>query len=220
MERKTNLTTMNLMDPRKHSAISAIIQTVLVSSDQNAPSIPLNNAADPALRMPVIGLGTGGYSAAKSIYAHPEHWNASEGFMNTIQWFKAGGVRWDTALAYQSQPGVAQGLLNVTNNWTTTARSEVFITSKVGMGAYTMGYNDTIKEVEDTLELFGTEYIDLILIHWPSNNSTSTYSSSDPYCNASPSNKQYSPSLCRQSTWKALEFVFKAGFSIKSKHIF
>merc|ERR1712228_545954 len=56
-----------------------------------------------------------------------------------------------------------------------------------------------------------TSYIDLILIHWPSANNTETYSSSDPYCNANPNNKEYSPSLCRQSTWKALEFIFNEG---------
>ena len=35
------------------------------------PSIPLNNAADPSLRMPVVGLGTFGYAPYGG---DPENW--------------------------------------------------------------------------------------------------------------------------------------------------
>ncbi len=41
---------------------------------QEPGSVLLKNAAYPNVKMPVIGLGTGGYSAAKSKEAHPEHW--------------------------------------------------------------------------------------------------------------------------------------------------
>ena len=109
--------------------------------------------------------------------------------------------------------GVAMGLLNVTNNWTTTPRSEIYITSKVG-GYYNsmglMGYNDTIND----------SYIDLILIHWPSSNASQSYSAIDPYYNSTPTNKQYSAILCIHSTWKALELIYNEFVSnFEEKHL-
>ena len=177
---------------------------LFVGCKSKGPCVPLQNAADPTLCVPVIGLGTGGYNAARSPEAKPEHWNVSEGFENTLKWFSIGGVRWDTSNSYESQPGVAAGLLNVTNSWTTTNRSEIFITSKVGPWEK-LGYNETLKQIDDTLELFQTDYIDLLLIHWPSN--TSSPDTTDKYCNSS--NVEYSPSKCRQSTWRAMEKRYK-----------
>ena len=164
----------------------------------HVPSIRLYNAADPDLRMPVIGLGTGGYPSAKSPMASPEHWDEAAGFENTLKWFNIGGARWDSAFLYESRGGVAAGLLNVTNNWTTTKREDIFITDKVGAFGNNMGYDNVLAQLNDTLKLFNTEYVDLLLIHWPS-------------CNANPTNPEYSASECRQSTWRALESAFRSG---------
>eukprot|EP01083_Nonionella_stella_P036886 100625_1 len=171
------------------------------------PTVPLYNAAEPNTFMPLVGLGTGGYkaSAARSPQATPEHWNATEGFINTLKWFSLNGTSWDTALNYQSLPGVAQGLLNATNHWTTTDRKDVWITSKIGLGG-PMGYKDTLKEFEQLITLFNTSYIDLILIHWPSDNRSTSWKSTDVYCNAT--NDLYDPTTCRQHTWKAMEWIF------------
>eukprot|EP01084_Bolivina_argentea_P257455 433761_1 len=179
---------------------------LIVLAFAKAPCVPLYNAADPTLCMPVIGLGTGGYNTARSAEATPEHWNISEGFENTLKWFNIGGIRWDTSNSYESQPGVAQGLLNVTNSWTTTNRSEIFLTSKVGPWRL-LGYNETLQQIDDTLKLFETHYIDLLLFHWPAN--TSSTDTTDVYCNSS--NIQYSASKCRQSTWMAIEKRYKEG---------
>ena len=186
---------MSLLPPLL--VIVAVVEVIA-----KVPCVPLYNAADPSICIPVIGLGTGGYNAAKSSEAKPEHWNVSEGFQNTLKWFNIGGIRWDTSNSYESQPGVAVGLINVTNNWTTTKRSEIFITSKIGP-TQMLGYNETLQQIDDTLKLFNTDYIDLLLFHWPSN--TSSVSTTDKYCNSSISNKEYSASKCRQSTWKAME---------------
>lgn len=175
------------------------------------PSVQLQNAADSTLWMPVIGLGTGGYAAAKSPSASPEHWNVSEGFDNTLKWFSIGGVRWDTSNSYESHPGVAAGILNVTDNWTTTKREDIFITSKIGPSGHNLGYNETLSQIDDILNEFNTHYVDLLLIHWPSWNSTATYKSSDPYCHTDPQNERYSASKCRQSTWKAMELALQRG---------
>ena len=176
------------------------------------PSIELCNAADPKLRMPVIGLGTGGYAAAKSSDATPEHWNASEGFDNSIKWFNIGGRRWDSATSYESASGVAAALLNVTNHWTTTKRDEIFITSKIGPpGHFNLGHDDALAQLDTVLEMFHTEYVDLLLVHWPSWNTTDSYDSMDPFCNAAPTNDKYDATKCRQSTWRGMESAFKRG---------
>ena len=141
--------------------IASILIVLCSSQGDKIPAIPLYNAADATLRMPVVGLGTGGYSAAKSPQATPEHWNVSEGFINTLKWFSLKGVRWDTSDTYESQPGVAMGLLNATNNWTTTKRQNIFITTKIGPSQL-LGYNDTLEQVEKFLQLFNTTYADLV----------------------------------------------------------
>ena len=177
----------------------------------HVPSIRLYNAADPDLRMPVIGLGTGGYPSAKSPMASPEHWDEAAGFENTLKWFNIGGARWDSAFLYESRGGVAAALLNVTNDWTTTKREDIFITDKVGAFHNNMGFEDVLAQLNDTLELFNTEYVDLLLIHWPSWNGRNSIRSTDPFCNTNQNNPEYSASKCRQSTWRAMESAFKSG---------
>ena len=179
---------------------AAIASTMLAAVTAEIPFVQLHNAASESSRMEVVGLGTGGYSAGKSPEARPEHWNISEGHINSMKWFSLGGRRFDSALGYQSAPGVAAGILNSTDNWTSTPRSEVFITYKVGP-PHPLGYKDAKQQIDDGLKLFNTNYFDLILIHWPSDNSSAAATSTDVHCNTK---MQYSASLCRQSTWKAL----------------
>eukprot|EP01084_Bolivina_argentea_P257459 433766_1 len=187
---------------------------ICLAQGNKVPAIQLHNAADPTLRMPVVGLGTGGYASAKSSQATPEHWNASEGFINTLKWFSLGGIRYDSSLSYPSAPGVAAGLINVTNNYTTTPRKDIFITSKICGSGEPLGYNEAIEQHSKILKMFNTSYVDLLLIHWPTctsencNKTTSTKSTTK-YCNAS--NHAYNSSACRQSTWKAMEYIFNNG---------
>lgn len=72
-----------------------------------------------------------------------------------------------------------------------------------------LGYNDTIAQWKEIVDTFQTDYVDLLLIHWPFDNSTHSYQANDPYCNAS--NSMYDPAKCRQDTWKAYEFIFRNG---------
>jgi len=179
---------------------------------QRIPSIKLHNAADTELRMPVIGLGTGGYASAKSPQATPEYWNASAGFENSFKWFNVGGRRWDSASSYESRFGVAEALLNITDHWSTIKRDEIFLTSKIGPpGDHNLGYNDALSQLNDFMIMFDTDHVDLLLMHWPSWNTSDSYNSSDPFCNAQPSNKQYDATKCRQSTWRAMETAYQRG---------
>lgn len=88
----------------------------------------------------------------------------------------------DTAAAYKNEKEIGQAIKE-----SNIPREEIFITSKVWKDS--MGYENTIKSFNKTLEDLGLEYIDLFLIHWPSN--------SDKEINI--------------ETWKALEELYKGG---------
>ena len=192
------------------SYILAMISLSTIISAE-VPSVELNNAADADLRMPAVGLGTFGYSHG----GDPEVWNYTTGFNTALQWFNLGGKRWDSAHSYKSVQGVADGLLNVTNSWSTTPRSDIFITQKIGGGGNTLGYNSTLQQFEELLLMFNTTYFDLLLIHWPSlpDNRTSN-DSSDSVCNSADS-RRYNPTLCRQITWKAMEQIYN-GYKLET----
>lgn len=66
----------------------------------------------------------------------------------------------DTATMYNNEKEVGQGIRE-----SGIPRSELFITTKL-RGA-DRGYESTLKAFENSLELLGTDYIDLYLIHWP-----------------------------------------------------
>ena len=66
----------------------------------------------------------------------------------------------DTAFAYGNETGVGEGLRR-----SGVAREEIFLTSKHWVTE--RGYEKTIKAVETSLRLLGTDYLDLYLIHWP-----------------------------------------------------
>ena len=173
------------------------------------PSVPLYNAAVEGTEMPVIGLGTGSYcGSGNSNISHPECWNISSASQATIDWFNLGGRRFDNADSYNAWQGVAAGLLQLSSNWTKVNRSEIFLVSKTGPWKL-MGYQDTIDQWKNIINTFQTEYVDLLLIHWPYDNSSKSYQSSDPYCNAN--NSLYNVGLCIQDTWKAYEWIFNNG---------
>ena len=64
-------------------------------------------------------------------------------------------------------------------------------------------------QYQGLLEMFGTTYFDLLLIHWPACPAASSQST-DPVCQKQHKEK-YDPKLCRQHTWKALEDIFTNG---------
>ena len=62
---------------RMASALTVFINIVLLcglcySQGQNIPTVTLHNAAQPNTKMPVVRLGTGGYTHARSPEATPE----------------------------------------------------------------------------------------------------------------------------------------------------
>lgn len=66
----------------------------------------------------------------------------------------------DTAQAYENEEAVGQGLKDAG-----VARGDFFLTSKVWTDHFTDG--DLQQSVKDSLKRLDTDYVDLMLLHWP-----------------------------------------------------
>ncbi|MEF8778041.1 MAG: aldo/keto reductase, partial [Natronomonas sp.] len=66
----------------------------------------------------------------------------------------------DTAQAYGNEREVGSALRN-----SDVDREAVFLTTKLGRG--NRGYDDVRRSTEESLAKLGTDYVDLLLIHWP-----------------------------------------------------
>ncbi|KIM26720.1 hypothetical protein M408DRAFT_179917 [Serendipita vermifera MAFF 305830] len=107
-----------------------------------APLIKLNNG----LEIPAIGLGT---------WQSP-HDQVIEAVSYAL---KEGGYRHiDCAYAYGNEAAVGEGIKQ-----SGVPRSEIWLTSKV----WTTYLNRVEECLDETLANLGTDYLDLLLIHWP-----------------------------------------------------
>jgi len=98
----------------------------------------------------------------------------------------------DTAARYENEVAVGKGI-----QASAIDRSEIFVTSKVWRE--NMGYAQTIKAFEESLQKLDLSYLDLYLIHWPANQKN--YGDNWKTANA--------------ETWRAMEDLQAAG-KIKS----
>ncbi len=92
---------------------------------------------------------------------------------------KAGYRLFDSAQAYGNEAILAEALKE-----SKVKRSEVFITTKIAVSNF--GYNKTISTTQQSLKKLQTEYIDLMLLHFP-------------------------VTLLRKKSWQALEKLKKDG---------
>jgi diketogulonate reductase-like aldo/keto reductase len=164
-----------------------------MQSVKEQPTVRLMNAAHGEVLMPVVGLGTGGYGQPDG--SGGEYWGCEQGHKATVAWLKMGGRRIDTSDDYASRDGIGTG-------WVASdvPRSEIFITSKVDPS----GYDQALEEFDGILKSLQTDYIDLLLIHWPGE----VPNKSDkpiPPCK----HGQSTWAECRIQTWRALETLFK-----------
>ena len=159
-------------------------------SSAQVPSVTLSNCAIPGLKMPVAGLGTGGY-VHEDTGIPGEIWNDSVAERSTTKWLTLGGRRIDAALKYLDQVGVGRGVIN-----SGIPRENIFVTSKLLL----VGYNETFVQMDQILKGLQMDYVDLLLVHYPKPQQNST----DPTC------QQNLPSWkgCRQSVWKAMTEIF------------
>ncbi len=108
--------------------------------------IKLNNG----YMMPMLGLGT---------FLAPEE----ECYQAVLWALKAGYRHIDTAQNYKNEAAVGRAIKD-----SNIKREEIFITSKLQIKRY--GKNNAKKAVLKSIKDLGVDYIDLYLMHWPSQN--------------------------------------------------
>lgn len=99
------------------------------------------------LTIPKVGFGT---------------WQAkdNEAKQSVIWALEAGYRHIDTAQGYENEEEVGEALKE-----SGVPREEIFLTTKLHNKKH--GYDNTKKAIEDSLKKLDTDYIDLMLIHWP-----------------------------------------------------
>merc|ERR1719411_809319 len=106
------------------SLLSLLTTISMIANGESMLTISLNNAAVPGLKMPVVRLGTFGYAPYGG---DPENWNDATGYNASLLWWSLGQRGWDSAYSYHSKQGIANAILDLTNNYTTTKRSDIWI---------------------------------------------------------------------------------------------
>ena len=96
----------------------------------------------------------------------------------------------DTAQAYQNEKGVGEAIKTCG-----IKREDLFVTTK--LAAEVKSYEEAVKSIDNSLNILGLDYIDLMIIHSP--RPWAKYSDDDPHFEG---NRQ---------AWKALEEAYKAG---------
>lgn len=108
-------------------------------------TIRLNNG----LEIPQIGVGT---------------WTlrGEMARQNVCQALKAGFRHIDTAQGYENESEVGQGIAD-----SGVQRQEIFVTTKVATNIMRGGQKAVRQSIDKSLAQLKTDYIDLLLIHWP-----------------------------------------------------
>lgn len=75
---------------------------------------------------------------------------------------KAGFRHIDTAQGYENEAEVGQGIAE-----SGVPRNKIFVTTKVNTGIMRMGRQAVADSIDESLTKLKTDYIDLLLIHWP-----------------------------------------------------
>jgi len=98
-------------------------------------------------QIPIIGIGT---------------FNNINDIENTIKYSYEAGYRLiDSAVSYKNEEQIGKSIKKLG-----LKREDLFLTTKIP--AKKMSFDNTIKQVNQSLLNFDTDYIDLVLLHWPS----------------------------------------------------
>lgn len=104
-------------------------------------------------KIPLIGYG---------VYQTPP----SQTYNLVLEALESGYRHIDTAQNYANEKEVGFAIKD-----SQLSRGEVFVTTKT----QTNGYDNTLRGIDDSLDEFGYDYFDLILIHWPNYDNVGTY---------------------------------------------
>jgi 2,5-diketo-D-gluconate reductase A len=117
-------------------------------TETSKPHLPTDTVTLPNGRMPLLGFGTWQIKGQEAVEA-------------TAAALAAGYRHLDTATVYGNEAEVGRALRD-----SDVSRDEVFVTTKCP--PHRAGQE--LQTLRESLELLGTEYVDLWLIHWPADN--------------------------------------------------
>jgi 2,5-diketo-D-gluconate reductase B len=120
-------------------------------------SPPVSAATVPLLRtrgitIPQVGFGTGRIGDKTSLEAYGER---------VAHALKLGYRHIDTAWKYKTEKGVGDGI-----RASGVPRAEIFLTTKVSHEY--LRADDVARMVDESLANLGLDYVDLLMVHWPS----------------------------------------------------
>ena len=98
--------------------------------------------------MPVLGLGT---------WQNDDQGQVAESVRTALE---MGYRHIDTAQIYRNEAGVGDGIAAADVD-----RDDVFLATKVWIDK--LGHDDVIESTAESLERLGTDYVDLLYVHWP-----------------------------------------------------
>ncbi len=89
--------------------------------------------------------------------------------LNVCLALQAGFRHIDTAQMYENESEVGQGILD-----SSVPREQVFLTTKIVPNVMRQGSDTVRRSIDESLAKLKTDYIDLLLIHWPVKNCVKT----------------------------------------------
>jgi len=89
--------------------------------------------------------------------------------LNVCLALQAGFRHIDTAQMYENEAEVGQGILD-----SSVPREQVFLTTKIVPNVMRQGSDTVRRSIDESLAKLKTDYIDLLLIHWPVKNCVKT----------------------------------------------
>lgn len=129
------------------------------------------------VRVPKIGFGTWQIPEGEEVYQAVRHA------------LKVGYTHVDTAQIYGNEVGVGRAIAD-----SGLAREDIFLTTKVWNDKH--DYELAKASIEESLQKLGTDYVDLLLIHWP---------------NPKALRENDAWKAGNAGAWKAMEEAYKAG---------
>ena len=127
------------------------------------------------IEIPKLGYGT---------FQTPDNQSGIEAIVNAL---KVGYRHIDTAQSYKNEESVGKAI-----ELAGVAREALFITTKIANSVD--GFEETINALDESLKKLRLDYLDLVLIHWPS-----------------PKRFRDHWQLRNSETWRALEEYYKQG---------